>query len=73
MCYSKNFVFTVKLYKISSQHCFQNVVCMPAPMNNSVKLIAHRLLLTLYDNDNDNDNDNTFIEHKYRLQIRIYI
>ena len=26
-----------------------------------------------FDNDNDNDNDNTFIEHKYRLQIRIYI
>ena len=25
------------------------------------------------DNDNDNDNDNTFIEHKYRLQIRLYI
>ena len=25
------------------------------------------------DNDNDNGNDNTFIEHKYRLQIRIYI
>ena len=23
--------------------------------------------------DNDNDNDNTFIEHRYRLQIRIYI
>ena len=23
--------------------------------------------------DNDNDNDNTFIEHKYRLQMRIYI
>ena len=23
--------------------------------------------------ENDNDNDNTFIEHKYRLQIRIYI
>ena len=23
--------------------------------------------------NNDNDNDNTFIEHKYRLQIRIYI
>ena len=23
--------------------------------------------------DYDNDNDNTFIEHKYRLQIRIYI
>ena len=23
--------------------------------------------------DNDNDNDNTFIEHKYRLQMKIYI
>ena len=23
--------------------------------------------------DNDNDNENTFIEHKYSLQIRIYI
>ena len=22
--------------------------------------------------DNDNDNDNTFIEHKYRLQMKIY-
>ena len=25
------------------------------------------------DNDNDNENDNTFIEHKYRLQMKIYI
>ena len=24
-------------------------------------------------NDNDNDNDDTFIEHKYRLQMKIYI
>ena len=23
--------------------------------------------------DNDNDNDNTFIEHKYRLQMKICI
>ena len=30
-------------------------------------------LIISNDNDNDNDNDNTFIEHKYRLQIRIYI
>ena len=31
------------------------------------------IMLDDNDNDNNNDNDNTVIEHKYRLQIRIYI
>ena len=41
-----NFVFIIYIEKISTQHCYLNVVYMPAQRDNSVKLIVHKSLLT---------------------------
>ena len=43
-----SFVFIVNIKVITSQHCFQNVVHMPAQFNNSVKLIVQKFTINTW-------------------------